>query len=235
MDTNIVNKKWELHCKKRDKLTLWGLRQGYIAPYDDKLIEKLRNIYSGGIPASIILLSNGMCNGHCYDRAQLMSRVFLDTQDDVKLVYASIDSLRLNPIYASKEEDSLYADHCIVERVTENGVEIIYDTSTGLIYDKQLYWIIERPKVRYIKDKNKIKEEVFEEEFYYPEDPDRDKYVLPLIFPFIEMSYGRPTEMYSRLGIELLQREIEHYKQIIDYDSVVLEIDEDMKRLGLIK
>ena len=83
MDTNIVNKKWELHCKKRDKLTLWGLRQGYIASYDDKLIEKLRNIYSGGIPASIILLSNGMSNGHCYDRAQLMSRAFLDTQVDL--------------------------------------------------------------------------------------------------------------------------------------------------------
>ena len=51
----------------------------------------------------------------------------------------------------------------------------------------------------------------------------------------IEMTYGRPTEMYSQLGIELLQREIEHYKKVIDYDNVVYEIDQDMKRLGLKK
>ena len=51
----------------------------------------------------------------------------------------------------------------------------------------------------------------------------------------IEMTYGRPTEMYTMDGIELLQREIEHYKQVIDYDGVCREIDEDMKRLGIRK
>ena len=47
------------------------------------------------------------------------------------------------------------------------------------------------------------------------------------------MTYGRPTEMYTMSGIELLQREIAHYKQVIDYDGVCREIDEDMKRLGI--
>ena len=176
-----------------------------------------------------------MSNGHCYERALLMSRAFLDTSDDVRLVYASIDSLRLNPKYVIDKSDPLHSEHCIVERVTEDGVEIIYDTSTGLIYDKQLYWLIEKPKIREISNKENIRKNVEMEEFYYPEDPGRDKYALPLIFPFIEMTYGRPTEMYSQLGIELLQREIEYYKKKIGYDFVVLEIDEDMKRLGLIK
>ena len=49
----------------------------------------------------------------------------------------------------------------------------------------------------------------------------------------IERSYGRPTEMYSRLGIELLQREITHFKKVINYDGVCQEIDEDMKRNGV--
>lgn len=234
MATEIEKKKWELHQKKHKKLTLWGLKMGYITPYGADLIGKLRTIYSGGVPASIILLSNGMSNGHCYDRATLMAQAFLDTEDDVNLVYASIDSLRLNPIYSKRKKESLlYADHCIVERITKEGYHFIYDTSTGLIYDKELYWLIERPKVRKINNKESIREFVKKEEFYYPEDPDRDKYAAPIIVPMIELTYGRPTEMYAQLGIELLQREIEEYKKRINYDEVVEEIEEDMERIEL--
>ena len=64
MATQIEMMKWNLHQKKHKKLMLWGLKMGYIAPYDDELIKKLRDICSGGVPASIILLSNGMSNGH---------------------------------------------------------------------------------------------------------------------------------------------------------------------------
>ena len=51
----------------------------------------------------------------------------------------------------------------------------------------------------------------------------------------IEKSYGRSKEMYSYLGIELLQREIEHFKKVINYDKVCQEIDEDMRRMMLKK
>ena len=71
------------------------------------------------------------------------------------------------------------------------------------------------------------------DEYYHPEDIERYKYASPLILPMLEMTYGRPTEMYSHLGIELLQREIEHFKKVINYDAVCKEIDDDMKRLGL--
>lgn len=229
MATQIEIKKWKLHQKKLNKLTLWGLKMGYIELYDDQLIQKLRNIYSGGIPASIILLSNGMTNGHCYDRAMLMSQAFLDTDDDVNLIYASIDSLRLNPKYLKgKEENHLFDNHCIVERITKDGRHLIYDTSTGLIYDKNLYWLIEHPKVRKINNKESIKEFIKREEFFYPEDPDAGKYASTMILPMIEMTFGRPTEMYSQLGIELLQREIEEYKKRINYDEIVREVEEDM-------
>ena len=86
-----------------------------ITPYDGHLIKKLRKVYYGGIPASVILISDGMTNGHCYDRALLMSRAFLDDEDSVKLIYADIDSLKLNPKFIS--DSPLYADHCIVERM----------------------------------------------------------------------------------------------------------------------
>lgn len=53
--------------------------------------------------------------------------------------------------------------------------------------------------------------------------------------PAIEATFGRPTEMYSFKGIELLQREIKYYKELIGYDNVVEEIKQDMKLLGLKK
>lgn len=234
MVTKLQKMKWNLHNYKSKQLLIWGLKNGYIAPYDDALIEKLRNIYYGGIPASIILLSDDMSNGYCYDRALLMSRAFLDTEDDVQLVYATIDSLKLNPQLVNCD-DPLFADHCIVERVTKDGQHIIYDTSSGFAYDKKLYWLMEHPKVRHINDKNSIIEFVKSDECYYSEDIEGDKYVFSLILPMIEMSYGRSTEMYSYLGIELLQREIEYFKKSINYDNVYQEINDDMKRLELKK
>lgn len=233
MITKIQKMKWELHSYKQKQLLIWGLKNGLIKPYDDDLIEKLRTIYYGGVPASVILLSDGLTNGDCYDKALLMSRAFLENEEDVQLLYATIDSLKLNPKFIC--DDPLYADHCIVERITKNGKHLIYDTSAGFIYDKKLYWIMEHPKIRKINNKESIKKFIENDEQYYSENVERDKYIAPLILPMIEMTYGRPNEMYSQLGIELLQREIEHYKKVIDYDTVVDEIDQDMKRLGLKK
>lgn len=207
------------------------MKNGLIVPYNDELIKKLRNVYSGGIPASIILLSNAMTNGRCYDSALLMSRAFLEEDDDIKLVYATIDSLKLNPRFIS--DNPLYADHCILERITKDGRHLIYDTSSGFVYDKKLYWKMENPKVRKTNSKESIINFLKKEEFYYPEDPQRDKYASTLILPMIEMTYGRQNEMYSKKGIELLQREIEYYKMKIDYAEVVEEVEQDMRRLGL--
>ena len=233
MATKIQELKWKLHCYKKKQLLIYGLSNGLITPYDDELIEKLRNVYYGGIPASIILLSDGMTNGKCYDRALLISRAFLDGDDDVQLLYATIDSIKLNPKYIS--DIPLYADHCICERITKEGKHLIYDTSSGFVYDKKIYWLLENPSVRKINNKVSIKQFIESDEDRWPEDVERDKYAAPLLLPMIEMSYGRPTEMYSFDGMELLQREIEHYKKLIDYDGVVKEIDEDMRRLGLRK
>ena len=94
---------------------------------------------------------------------------------------------------------------------------------------------MENPKVRHVNDKDKIKKFVSEDEDRIEEDIERDKYAAPLILPMIESTFGRPTEMYSFDGIEMLQREIEHYKKVINYDAVCKEIDDDMKILGIRK
>ena len=234
MNVKTDEEKWGLHRKRLEYLFFWGLKKGYISTYDDALIKKLRTIYYGGLPASVLLLCRGMSNGHCYDRALLLSRAFLDLEDDIKLIYASINSLRLNPEYIDKD-DPLYADHCIVERVTKDDHHIIYDTSSGLMYDKNLYWKMEHPKVRKINGKKSIIEYINKDEDYYPEDIERDKYASTITIPIIEMNYKNKNELYAAKGIELLQREVEHYKKVIDYESVEKEVDEDMIRLGLKK
>lgn len=231
MATKLQKLKWMLHCYKEKQLLYYGLLNGLIFPYHDELIEKLRNVYYGGIPASIILLSDGMTNGHCYDRALLMSQVFLEDDGDIQLLYATIDSLKLNPKFIS--DDPLYADHCVCERITKDGKHYIFDTSKGFIFDKRIYWLMENPKVRKINNKESIKQYFKIEGKKHPENIDNDKYASPFILPMIEMMYGRPNEMYSFKGRELLQREIDYYKQLINYDEIVGELDKDVKTMEL--
>lgn len=184
-----------------------------IAPYDDELIKKLRNVYYGSIPASIILLTNSLCNGFCYDRALLLSKVFLNTEDDVNLIYADVDSIKLNPLYINEKS----YDHCIVERITKDKIHLIYDTSTGLVYDKSLYWLLERLKIRKINNKQSIKDFVELENY---SDINDDKYGALLILPMIEKICRRHDELYSTEEYNLLKKEIKHYKDFIQYNDL---------------
>ncbi|MBR5408474.1 hypothetical protein IK112_00825 [Candidatus Saccharibacteria bacterium] len=206
----LAKLRWKLYDFYSRQLLLWGLKRGYIQTYSEEVIEKLRDIYYGGVPASVLLLCNAITDGHCYDRALLMSRAFLDGNDDVNLVYAEVADLKFNP---DNKDGS--GDHCAVERITENGKRLIYDTSAGFVYEKWIYWLINFPKVRLVRTKNEIiKFLEGEESGASSEDPvyAGRNFVLSLIIPNIEATYGRKGEMYSLSGIELLQREVEIFK-----------------------
>lgn len=223
------NIEWNLYKSKANQLLAWGLKNQCVTLYDDALIKKLRDIYYGGIPASILLLSNTMSNGHCYDMALLLARAFLDDEEDVNLIYASVDNIRLNPKF-SNSCDPLYSDHCIVERVTKEGKHLIYDTSSGFVYDKELYWKIEHPIVRQVRNKDSIVEYVKSTEECHSEKAKEYKSILSLlILTSIENSYH--SELYARPGIMLLQREVECFKKKI----MCKEIDDDMKKIELKK
>lgn len=194
--------------KKGKKLLIDGIEKGLISLYDDELIGKLRNIYYGGVLASVILLSDAMRNGYCYYRAFLLAQAFLDETDDINLIYATLDSLKFNPEYLC--DDPLYVDHCIVLQTTKDGRCLIYDTSTGIVYDKEMYWLIENPKIRKIDNKESIRKFLLEEERINPSCIKIDKYIARVILPM---------QMYSAKEIGLLQREIEHYKQETGYTT----------------
>ena len=220
---------WEQFVDRRATLTMAGLRSKRINFYNRKLVEKLRNIYSGGIPASIMLLSTGMCNGHCYDRALLMSRAFIDEEDDINLLYLNIKCISLNP--NSFDDNDHFANHCVMERITKEGKHLIYDTTMGFIYDKELYWEIEEPEVKAVVDKKTIKMSLAKEDEWWPEDVERDKDGAFLWLPCIEYTYGAVGEKYAQENANALKYEVELYKQKIGYDEVVKEATADMNRM----
>lgn len=222
---------WEDFLKRKDELTIYGLENGLIGLYSEELIEKLRYTYEGGVPASIILLSNRLSNGHCYDRALLMGKALLDTEDELNLIYADVDCLRLNPRFITDSYD--YADHCFLERITKEGERFIYDTSTGLIYQKDLYWEMEHPKVRIINNKESIKE-------FIENDPDKDYNVegyddfvtVRLIIPLLEPTLGDCREVYSQDFYPMLQQEMEYFKNLgIEHDAIIPK-EEMVKKYG---
>lgn len=218
-------KRWNLYCSRKRQLLVYGLKNGSITLYDEELIAKLRNIYYGGIPASILLLCDALSNGRCYDQALLMSRAFLNTEDDIKLVYATIDGIKLNPKYIGA--DLGYADHCFLQRTTKDGQTLIYDTSSGFVYDKDLYWELEHPQVRKTNNKEEIITYLNQSKQLSSKESEIDPYSSLLILPIIEKTYQNRNKIYS----QLLQREIETYKDKINYDTIVKQAKETMKKI----
>lgn len=206
MSLKLQNLRWKLNQYKNTRLLLLGLKTNLIDIYNDELIDKLRNIYYSGVPASIILLSIYLCNGYCRERALLLARAFIDEDDDINLILAEVDNIKLNPKYIS--DDRSYAEHCFLERITKDGKHLIYDTSTGFVYDKKLYWLMEHPKVNKIINKDTIKK-------YYDEKKEEQQidyeYMNDFIIPNVESTYVYNNEIYAMEG--MLQREVTRYKK----------------------
>jgi len=214
----------KLYKERELDMLVYGLEHDLIALYDEDLIKNMRLVKYGGIPASIILLSNKICNGYCYDRARLLAEVLINMGEDVNLIHADVDSLRYS-LHAKSPEDF---EHCFVERITKDGSHLIYDTSSGLCYDKDYYWKMENPKVRLIRNKDEIIE------FIKSERKDKvDDSASMLIIPFIEDTINDHDEFYTTEKIPLLKREIDLYKESIKYDELEKEVYKHMKRVGM--
>lgn len=230
MVTAEDQKRWEEYHEKRISKLIEGIENGLVQLYDDELLDRLRKVYYGSVPATILLLHRGMANGHCYDRAALVTLGFGD--DDFRLVYADVNNIKLNPEYIDlyRGVDDGYADHCFAERVREDGTVWVYDTSSGFVFDRDLYYELENPVIRHTNDR-KSTLEFLDNDFYRNADIERDKYALPLILPNLERNMEAVQPFYD----ELLRWEIDYLKENIDYDGIVAEINEDMRKKGFRK
>ena len=230
--TDETKAKW--YWKKHMWLFKLGWKHKMVGMYSDAFLEKLRDVYYGGIPASIILLDPARCRGKCYDRAILAAAGLKDM--DYRVVHADIDGIKYNKrtmadvAYLKSVGEPInkrYANHCYIE-FEAGGLTWVLDTTDALIYEKHLYQLLHRPKVTCIRTK--------EETLTFPDyvdiveaDIDRDKYIVPTSLPMIEAEIERYS-MYK----EQARREIELFKKRIDYDALCAEIEDDKRRRGII-
>lgn len=117
-----------------------ALAENKILPYEQELVERLRNVSFHTIPVSIIILSKPLCRKECYAMSMNLTR----GMDHFKLVHGDVNFL-------SKNDD--YPNHSWVER---NGW--VYDTTDGFRWDKDLYYELFQPEVREIYDENSVKD-----------------------------------------------------------------------------
>lgn len=220
-----VNKYWRRHAR----LMKFGFKFGLICGYGEKLLGSLRNVYYGGVPASIILLNRRMCVGKCYDRAVLAC---LGLEDyDYSVVHANVDSIRYNKktleevkywLERGETISDKYPNHCFIE-VNFDGRMWVIDTTDGLIYDKKLYYLINHPDINCVRTKQETLE--------FPDyvdvknaDFEKDKWILPTLLPVIEEQIEETYPFYK----DLAKKEIAMLKEKINYDDLCKQARDEM-------
>lgn len=101
---------------------IWNFfQEGKIVPYEEELIEKLRDKYYEGIPLSIVLNSKCCCRTYCHHMAFQLTRGL----DEFRLVRGNIN------IYPIGDRPN----HSWVEK---DG--FVYDTTDGFKWEKNTYY-----------------------------------------------------------------------------------------------
>ncbi len=212
-------KEQEKKLKKIQDKLVWGMKHKKVFTYPTALIDTLRPYHVGGLPVSILVLVNEMCNGFCYDRATLMSLAF----DDAKIIHGNIDSLRIT---SGGEE---YAEHAVVETKAFGGNKSwIVDTSIGLIYDKDFYFKLENVSINREFTKEQIMNS-YDVKSILAGDFEKDKWALALYLPMVESAVEHSNHLGSVMYRDFVKKEFEKLKQAIDYESMQAEIDEDIR------
>lgn len=233
MTEKELNERWKKWRKKEYKIMVEGLKNGTIRTYNEDEIIKGRDIFYKGLPASVTLLSYHLCNGRCIEMSVLASRLFINDENtkDLKIIISDVDSLRLNPALMSRGKD--YAKHYVLYRETNDGEKLIYDTTEGLAFKPDIWYKLESPTDMYMVSKEdliKIDENTKNEK---PELIKVDPLQASIILPDIEQHYKDYEEQYSWEGVELLQREVELFKERINYDNFCQNNFTEIYRLRL--
>lgn len=197
---------WKLYKARRRLLFSYGLNSGKILSYTTDYIETLKNVYYGGVPASLLILNPKLCQGNCYDMALLSIFGFKD--DDFLIIDALVKSIKINPENRKKFKNvKNYNIHSFALRRKSDGSEWIYDPTSGFVYEKNLYFKLEKPKVIQIYNRQKVLNHPRYKKIQNT-SIESDISSLPLILPFIEEKKEIITP-YRKSFIE----ELELYKQ----------------------
>lgn len=227
MLTKEEQEKWKEYKRRRDTLIEYGFKNGLVKEYDDETLKNLRSVSIGGVPGDIYIMSYTTTSGNCRKCARLATFAF--PEDDFEIIDAIVDGVNLAPfnIEEFRGQDIEYGLHTFALRKNKNGLSWVYDTTHGLIIEKNLYFKIENPEVRRIITKEEFQDS---EEYYEIKDADfeTEKYLLPLSLPTIEEDASSLEHRYDRI---LLER-IKELKEEIDYDEISKSFMEEMGEEG---
>ncbi len=141
-----------------------------ILPYEDSLIERLRDISYRGIPLSVVVLSFPICNRHCYPTSICLTL----GMDYFTLVHGNVNCY-------PKNQD--YPNHSWVER---DGY--VYDPTDGYRWERDYYYQVYEAEVVEVYDENSVQKYNYYQEFlketYQQEIPKEN---LTLILQYLEM------------------------------------------------
>ena len=149
--------RWQKYLDKKKEIELYGISNNLIYPIEDEIIKRLRNVYDLGLRASILISSSILCNSFCMQRPLLLTLAVGD--EDFNIIDFFCNGIILNPEYIGQNNintDDYFGIHRVFERIREDGSRWIYDTSYGLVFEKNLYYTLEVNKVDTIISKNEI-------------------------------------------------------------------------------
>jgi hypothetical protein len=196
-----------------DGLARYALKQPIqiVRPFPKDFLDRLRPFLLGGLPLNTIIALNEWCTGRCYDRALLATLAF----DDCNLVHAKVNSL-IN----RNEKNS--GGHAFVEC---GGA--VYDTTAGLVFDKEFYYKVESPKIERIISKKECFNESTDLPVVIANETEQEKHSFLLTEPtYMEtlLSTSEPTTLHYR---PYILEELAAHKQGIDYKNFVQEEEEN--------
>ncbi len=111
------------------KDAMWdAIQDGRIRPFEQEVIENLRNVYYAGVPLSITILATSCCRKWCHTMAPNLTR----GMNHFKLVYGNVN-------YFPIEEG--YPNH---SWVIKDG--FVYDTTDGIRWDQDSYYSLFCPE-----------------------------------------------------------------------------------------
>ena len=135
-------------------------------------------------------------------------------------------------MYKGTKDSDEFDVHYVLERITNDGKNQIYDTSAGYIYDYETWEKLEEPSLigiipRYniISIHNELAKET-------PEDFRPNPMAAAIVLPEVEARYEDSTRDIEYL--EFLKREIVAFKNAIKYDEFCDKHKEQIKQLRLL-
>lgn len=168
-----------------------ALDKGWILPYEEILVKRLRKLTYRGFPLSIVLFCREFCRGECYSMSMNLSRAM----DYFTLVHGDVNFITVN---------GEYPNHSWLEK---DG--FVYDTTDGFRWDKGLYYSLFQPQVIEVYDKESVKDYSMYQQVLSHANEQIELIKLKLIIQYMEMLEQEAPSVNYRF----LQREIDLWRE----------------------